>query len=95
MINSWHPTYIRRSTNKTFDTGAGAVVVETDAGRGYLKGIGNPGGEHVLACEYVGTQLATWFGLPTLEYGIIQVTFAIKTVSNCMVSRCLHERSGA
>ncbi len=36
--------------------------------------MGNPAGEHCLACEYVGTQLAQWFGLPTFQFAIIQVT---------------------
>jgi hypothetical protein len=38
--------------------------------------MGNPEGEHVLACEWVGTQLARWFGLPTFDFGIIEVTRA-------------------
>ena len=47
------------------------VIVETDAGRGYLKAIGNPEGEHALACDLVGTQLAAWFGLPTFDQAIV------------------------
>jgi hypothetical protein len=52
------------------------MVVETDAGTGYLKAMGNPGGDHVLACEWVGTQLARWLGLKTLDFSLIQVTEA-------------------
>lgn len=48
------------------------VIVETDAGRGFLKAMGNPEGEHALACDWVGTQLAKWFGLPTLDQAIVE-----------------------
>jgi len=36
--------------------------------------MGNPEGPHVLACELVGTLLADWLGLPTLEHAIVRVT---------------------
>jgi hypothetical protein len=49
------------------------VRVETDAGEGFLKAMGNPEGPHVLACELVGTLLAEWLGLPTLDSAIIWV----------------------
>jgi hypothetical protein len=58
---------------RSFDSGAGTLLVETDAGRAYIKAKGNPGGPHVLACEYVGTRLATLLGLPTFDYALIQV----------------------
>jgi len=35
--------------------------------------MGNPEGPHVLACELVGTLLAEWLGLPTLDSAIIWV----------------------
>jgi hypothetical protein len=40
---------------------------------GYLKGIGAPEGPHTLAAELVGTQLAAWFGLSTLDWAIIML----------------------
>ncbi|MCX7424656.1 MAG: hypothetical protein NTW96_03360 [Planctomycetia bacterium] len=46
----------------------------TDAGEGYLKAIGNPEGEHVLACEWVATHLARQLGLPTFDFSLIEVT---------------------
>lgn len=49
------------------------VIVETDVGYGYLKAMGNPEGEHALACDFVGTQLAKWLGLPTLDQVIVDV----------------------
>jgi hypothetical protein len=72
---AWKPTEILRFV-KSFDTGAGTVLVETDAGPGYLKPMGNHSGEHVLACEWLGTQLAKWLGLPTFEFCLIEVTEA-------------------
>lgn len=71
--STWVPTAIRRFTASR-DSGAGVLVVETDAGTGYLKAMGNPGGDHVLACEWVGTHLARWFGLQTLDFALIEVT---------------------
>ncbi|HVX87001.1 MAG TPA: HipA family kinase [Phycisphaerae bacterium] len=50
--------------------------IVTDAGRAYIKAIGNPEGEHALACEWVGTNLAQWFGLPTLDFAIMRVEAA-------------------
>jgi hypothetical protein len=47
--------------------------VETDAGEGFLKTLGNPEGPHALASEWVGTRLAELFGLPTLDYALIVV----------------------
>jgi hypothetical protein len=70
---AWRPTKIVRFI-KNFPTATGTILVKTDQGEGYLKAMGNPGGEHCLACEYVGTQLARWFGLPTFEIALIQVT---------------------
>jgi hypothetical protein len=47
--------------------------VETDAGKGYLKAIGNPEGTDALACELVGTQLAAWLGLAVLDFSVVDV----------------------
>ena len=45
--------------------------METDAGKGYLKALGGPEGPHTLACEWVATQLARWFGLSTFDFAIL------------------------
>jgi hypothetical protein len=52
------------------------MVVMTDTGEGYLKAMGNEAGEHALACEWVGSQLARWLGLSTLDFSLIDVTEA-------------------
>ena len=36
--------------------------------------MGNPGGDHLLACEWVGTDLARWLGLSTFDFALIEVT---------------------
>jgi hypothetical protein len=69
----WKPQKIVRFV-RNFPTGTGTILVKTDQGEGYLKAMGNPGGEHCLACEYVGTQFAHWFGLPTFDFALIWVT---------------------
>ncbi len=45
----------------------------TDAGLGFLKGMGHRQGAWSLASELVGTELAAWFGLETLEFSVITV----------------------
>lgn len=69
---NWQPTCISQFVEAR-KSSTQVVIVETDAGRGFLKAIGNPEGEHALACDWVGTQLARWFGLPTLQQAIVPV----------------------
>ena len=54
--------------------------ITTDAGPAYLKAMGNPQGPHQLACEYVGTQLAEWFGLPTFDYALMTVDATVDEI---------------
>jgi hypothetical protein len=68
----WQPKEILRFI-RGFDTGTEAVLVLTDVGNGYLKAMGNRGGEHCLACEWVATHLARWFKLPTFDFALIKV----------------------
>ena len=70
---NWRPTTVRRFI-KSFPTSVCTALVETDAGPGYLKAMGNPEGPHVLACEWVGTQLAKRLGLSTFDFALIAVT---------------------
>ena len=51
----------------------GTARIVTDAGPAYIKAMGNRQGPHPLACEVVATRLAAWFGLPTLEFSIIEI----------------------
>lgn len=67
------PTEVTRFV-KSLDTAAGTLVVETDAGPGYLKAMGNPSGPHALACELVATRLAETIGLPTFDYALVEVS---------------------
>lgn len=69
----WKPTTIKRFI-KAFPTSACTVLLETDAGKGYLKALGNNEGPHILACEWIGTRLAGWLGLPTFDIAMIDVT---------------------
>jgi hypothetical protein len=56
------------------DTSTGATEVNTDAGRAFIKPMGNRQGPHVLATDWVGTHLANWFGLSTFEIAILRLT---------------------
>lgn len=68
----WQPRTIKRYI-ESIPTSTRVVRVETDEGEGFLKTLGNPEGPHVLACELVGTLLAEWLGIPTLDSAIIEV----------------------
>jgi hypothetical protein len=69
----WQPQHIKFAAD-VFTTATETVFVTTDAGNGYLKAMGNRGGPHLLASDWVATQLAEWLGLPTFEYALIEVT---------------------
>jgi hypothetical protein len=68
----WQPTTITRFI-RGFPSSARTALVQTDAGRGYLKALGNPEGPNTLACELVGTRLAQWLGLSTLDFALVNV----------------------
>ncbi len=69
----WNPQTIKRYV-ESIPTSTRVARVETDQGEGFLKALGNPEGPHALACELVGTLLAEWMGIPTLDSAIIWVT---------------------
>lgn len=69
---TWQPRVIRRFI-RSIASSTKVVRVETDAGEGFLKAMGNPEGPHCLACELVGTLLAEWLGLPTLVHALVPV----------------------
>lgn len=69
---SWNPKTILRYV-ETYGSSTKPMRVETDDGDAILKVMGNPRGEHVLACEWVGTRLAQTLGLPTFDAVILDV----------------------
>lgn len=69
---AWRPTEIKRYVEPR-QSSTQVVIVETDVGLGFLKAMGNPEGDHALACDLVGNQLAEWFGLRTLEQALVTV----------------------
>src|SRR5437764_66658 len=68
----WQPRFIRRP-DRAYRTATDTVRVTTDAGPGFLKAMGNHGGPHLLAAEWIGTHLAHWLGLATFEIALIRV----------------------
>lgn len=66
----WWPTQVL-DVAASADTSTGATEVTTDAGRAYIKPLGNRQGPHVLATDWVGTHLAKWFGLSTFDIAIL------------------------
>jgi len=70
LESNWNPTWLMEIA-RSVDTSTGATEVITDAGRAYIKPMGNRQGPHVLATDWVGTHLAKWFGLSTFEIAIL------------------------
>src|SRR5438874_1714036 len=75
----WKPTTFLRF-EEALDTSMGTARIVTDAGPGYVKALGNRQGPHPLACELVATQLARWFGLPTFDFGLMQVDATVDEI---------------
>jgi hypothetical protein len=75
MINWEKASFSRFVTTHDTSTCVAEVVVtvEGESIDAYLKPMGNRAGNHVLACEWIGSRLASWFGLPTLDFGIMQI----------------------
>lgn len=61
-------------------TSTSVVEVVMEEGNAYLKALGNPEGPHALVREFVGTCLASVFGLPTLNYGLAQIDATIDEI---------------
>ncbi|MCE9528295.1 MAG: hypothetical protein K8R36_19810 [Planctomycetales bacterium] len=70
LESNWNPTRLMEVAGSA-DTSTGATEVTTDAGRAYLKPLGNRQGPHVLATDWVGTHLAKWFELSTFDIAIV------------------------
>ncbi len=75
---AWTPTRVRRVA-RILETSTRVAQVETDVGSGYIKTAQNPEGPHTLACELIGTRVAQWLRLPTLEWSVIQLSAADAT----------------
>lgn len=72
VIEPWQPNRITRMI-RAYPTGSCVVHVETDCGEGFLKALSNKAEPHNLASEVVGTLLARWLKLPTLDFALIQI----------------------
>jgi hypothetical protein len=75
----WQPTTFLRF-EEALDTSMGTARIVTDAGRAYIKAMGNRQGPHQLACEWVATQLAEWIGLTTFEYALMPIDAEIDEI---------------
>lgn len=73
LSTTWSPTRILQFGGSV-DTSTGVAEVDTDAGRAFVKTLGNRQGPHVLATDWVGTHLAKWFGLSTFDVAILNLT---------------------
>lgn len=69
----WQPKRVIRFI-RALPTATDTVEVSTDQGDGFLKALGNRAGPHPLACELVATKLARWFGLPTFDFALVEIT---------------------
>ena len=70
---AWQPNEVTQFINHV-NSGAGTLIVGTDAGLAYLKALGNPDGPHALVKDLLDTHLAAMLDLPTFDYAVIEVT---------------------
>jgi hypothetical protein len=68
----WQPAQFKRYISSV-GTSTGTSRILTDRGEAFIKPLGNKQGPHVLACEWVATRLAEWFGLETFDYALLVV----------------------
>lgn len=68
----WQPTIFLRHI-ETIGSSSRTAIIQTDAGRAYLKAINNPQSPHILACDWIGTKLAQRFGLKTFDVAILEL----------------------
>lgn len=68
----WQPTSIGRVIELVHSSTCAAKVA-TDAGIGFVKGMGNPQGNESLALELVGTELAAAIGLRVPQFAIVEI----------------------
>ena len=68
----WQPTEISRVIHPILSSTC-VVNVMTDQGSAYLKGMGNPAGNSVLAQELVGSELADALGLKVPSFAIVDL----------------------
>lgn len=73
---NWRPTRIDRVI-ETFATSTRPAKVTTDQGVAILKGMGNPEGDAVLACEVVAGELANAIGLRVPNFAIVPLNLPI------------------
>lgn len=76
----WQPNEFLRFDESIRSSSMCTARVTTDAGPAYLKAMGNPQGPHQLACDYIGTQLAEWFGLPTFDYALVMIDAVVDEI---------------
>lgn len=67
----WSPYVIKKVESNTIGTSTKPIIVDTNAGKGYFKALGNPSGPHALACEWVGTSLAQLLEIATFNFSIL------------------------
>jgi hypothetical protein len=75
----WQPTMYLRF-EEALDTSMGTARIVTDAGAVYIKALGNRQGPHPLACEWVATHLADWFGLAILECALMTIDAGVDEI---------------
>lgn len=72
VTDEWKPTRFKRFI-RAVETSTGPAEIMTDAGKAYLKALGNAEGPQVLAAEWIGTAMADYLGLRTFALAQMQV----------------------
>lgn len=80
MARHWQPTSFERFDSLVAGSSTQIARILTDEGHAFVKVLGNPEGPHALAREFVGTSLAKWFGLTTLDFALLLIDAAVDVI---------------
>lgn len=67
-----------RAFIKIYGTNSQAALVETDRGEYVIKAANNKDGPPVLVAEWVGCGGATWLGIPTPDFAVVEIPTTVE-----------------
>lgn len=70
MTQAWRPTRFKRVEGRMQSSMRTSLIL-TDAGKAYIKALGNPEGPERLASELIGLRVARWAGLSVPEVSVL------------------------
>lgn len=73
VTQGWTPTRFKRLESAARKSSMRTAEILTDAGRAYIKALGNPEGPERLASELIGLRVARWLGLSVPDVAVMSL----------------------